>query len=216
MLEKACPDLEVVAVPDAEHVPLPGAGPPVTVLLSSAALSGAVHRLGPLLRHPGSRLVLLVQSLGREQLRIAAGLPVDAVLRESDLSEGALAATLAAGGEGVVALSRDTMRELLALAAEPGLHGPPAAPRLSPRELDTLRLMSDGLSNREIARSMRITEHGVKRHVANILVKLGCHNRTMAVALGMRTGLIDPAEATGALATAVPADARGAATGPAS
>lgn len=191
MLRDACPGAEIIAVADSEEAARAQCAPPATVMLSCHALAEAVHCLDDLLSHTGSRLVLLGQGLGRDRLHIAADLPVDAVLREEDISEHSLAEMLTVLDRGVTSVSRETMRELLSLASETRTGGHPGRPSLSPRELDALRLMSSGLSNRQMARAMHITEHGVKRHVANILVKLGCNNRTMAVALGLRMGLID-------------------------
>lgn len=191
MLGEACPGAEVVAVTTSEEVPKARVTPPAIVLLSCHALAEAVHCLNDLLSHAGSRLVLLGPGLGRDSIHIAAGLPVDALLREEDVSEQSLAEMVTALDRGLTSVSRESMRELLLLASEARAGEPSAPPSLSPRELDTLRLMTAGFSNRQLARAMHITEHGVKRHVANILVKLGCHNRTMAVALGLRLGLVD-------------------------
>ena len=61
---------------------------------------------------------------------------------------------------------------------------------LTPRELMVLQLMAAGLSNREIAASLDITERTVKFHVTAILNKLGADNRTQAVAMAGRRGLL--------------------------
>ena len=61
---------------------------------------------------------------------------------------------------------------------------------LTPRELTVLRLMAAGLSNREIAESLAITERTVKFHVTAILNKLGADNRAQAVALAGRRGIL--------------------------
>ncbi|WP_171060145.1 response regulator transcription factor [Streptomyces montanus] len=197
MLEEACPGRVVVAAAALDDISVEELGGCLTLLLSPSALSGALDRLEPLLARPCTRLVLLAGALDRDRLLLAAGLPVDAVVREQDLSVASLAEMLSALHRGMVSVSRNTMRELLALAADPVGTGAPLRPPLSARELDTLRLMSTGLSNRQIAKRMCITVHGVKRHVANILVKLGCQNRTMAVALGLRLGLVELETATG-------------------
>ena len=62
---------------------------------------------------------------------------------------------------------------------------------LTPREQATLELLVQGLSNKQIARRLSISEHGVKRHVANILAKLNCPNRTLAAAMAIREGMVD-------------------------
>jgi DNA-binding CsgD family transcriptional regulator len=61
---------------------------------------------------------------------------------------------------------------------------------LTPREIEVLRLMGDGLVNKEIAERLSISEHTAKFHVASILGKLQASSRTDAVAQGMRRGLI--------------------------
>jgi len=61
---------------------------------------------------------------------------------------------------------------------------------LSPREREVLRLLAQGLANKQIARSLTITERTVKFHVTSILNKLGADNRAQAVALAARRGLL--------------------------
>jgi DNA-binding NarL/FixJ family response regulator len=61
---------------------------------------------------------------------------------------------------------------------------------LTPRELVVLRLVASGLSNHEIADSLSISERTVKFHVSAILNKLGADNRTQAVALASRRGIL--------------------------
>jgi DNA-binding NarL/FixJ family response regulator len=61
---------------------------------------------------------------------------------------------------------------------------------LTPRELMVLRLMATGLSNRDIAGALSISERTVKFHVTAILNKLGADNRTQAVALASRRGML--------------------------
>jgi ATP/maltotriose-dependent transcriptional regulator MalT len=60
---------------------------------------------------------------------------------------------------------------------------------LTPRELDVLKLIAQGLSNPEIADQLVLSEHTVHRHLANILRKLGLSSRAAAAAWGVRTGL---------------------------
>lgn len=196
LLEEARPGCTLTAVATPEEVPAPQLSRACTVLLSIRALTERVRHLRPLWSCCCTRLVLLAGSrdrdrLDRDRLQVAAQLPIDAVLREEDLSDDTFAETLDALGRGTVSVSRNTMRELFALAADAGPQAPHLRFQLTARELAVLELMTPGLSNRQIAKSMGITEHGVKRHVANILVKLGCHNRTMAVASGIRLGLVN-------------------------
>lgn len=68
----------------------------------------------------------------------------------------------------------------------------PAQAELSARELEIMRLVADGLSNREIGRRLSITEGTVKNHVHNALGKLGMENRIQAAAFIVRRGLGGP------------------------
>ncbi len=63
-----------------------------------------------------------------------------------------------------------------------------AASVLTPRELDVLKLVAQGLGNREIAARLVLSEHTVHRHLANILRKLHLSSRAAAAAWGVRTG----------------------------
>jgi two-component system NarL family response regulator len=66
-----------------------------------------------------------------------------------------------------------------------------SAPNLTAREMDVLRLMVDGRGNREIAAALGISESGVKGHVNSIFGKLGASDRTQAVTLALRRGIIE-------------------------
>lgn len=63
---------------------------------------------------------------------------------------------------------------------------------LTPREIDVLRLAAGGNANKEIAARLSITEEGVKSHIRNILSKLRANDRTHAVTIGLKRGIIDP------------------------
>ena len=65
-----------------------------------------------------------------------------------------------------------------------------ARPELSPRELQVLRRLAAGDSNKEIGQMLQITEHTVKAHVKSLLVKLGATGRTEAIAIAIKRGLI--------------------------
>jgi DNA-binding CsgD family transcriptional regulator/tetratricopeptide (TPR) repeat protein len=68
---------------------------------------------------------------------------------------------------------------------------PPLPDGLSIRELDVLRLMARGLSNREIGATLFISEHTAANHVRSILRKTACANRTQATAYAYRRGLAE-------------------------
>ncbi len=61
---------------------------------------------------------------------------------------------------------------------------------LTEREIEVLRLLAQGMSNKEIARSLQIVEDTAKVHVRNILAKLGAQSRTQAVLSAMRLGIV--------------------------
>lgn len=64
-------------------------------------------------------------------------------------------------------------------------------PEPSPREREVLALISNGRSNKEIASDLALSEDTVKRHVSNLMVKLGAQDRTQAVTEALRRGLLE-------------------------
>jgi DNA-binding NarL/FixJ family response regulator len=66
----------------------------------------------------------------------------------------------------------------------------PLTEHLTARETVVLRLMASGLSNKEIASRLDISEHTVKFHVSSVLAKLGAASRTEAVTIGIVRGLV--------------------------
>lgn len=67
----------------------------------------------------------------------------------------------------------------------------PALPALTERQLTVLRLLADGATNKEIARTLDVGERTVKYHIAGIFERLDAGNRTEAVAHARKMGLID-------------------------
>ena len=144
----------------------------------SARLHGAADQaladLGRALEPLEGRLA----DLDRQRLRAAMGAEAFeaeyAAGRALDLAQvlAALGRTDAAAGQARVAGSGE------------------AVTVLTPRELDVLKLVAQGLSNPDIARRLVLSEHTVHRHLANILRKLGLSSRAAAAAWGVRTGLV--------------------------
>jgi two-component system nitrate/nitrite response regulator NarL len=129
------------------------------------------------------------------------GLPVVAVLASAEQAHEAIAA----GARGLIL--RDAAPERLVaalLAASSGLWAvddglasavmrprtAPAAEPLTPRELEVLALLSEGLSNKGIAQRLGISEHTAKFHVNAILGKLGAESRSEAIVKAARMGLV--------------------------
>ncbi|WP_326596671.1 helix-turn-helix transcriptional regulator [Streptomyces sp. NBC_01803] len=145
-----------------------------------AALRRAAHR--------GIRVLLLLPRPSEVNLDQVTSLPGASLLPMDDLDPHTLDEVLSAMDAGEVYIPPALTRALLHRAG----HGEPrtqAAPRLTPREKEALVLLVDGYSNKQIARRLRISEHGAKRLVANILAKLNCPNRTLAAARALREGL---------------------------
>jgi DNA-binding NarL/FixJ family response regulator len=135
---------------------------------------------------------------------IATGLPLLALVND----EPSAGEWLAAGARG--ALLRDVDPEQLASALDAVAHGnlvlddglggllrsrfqSPAVPfeALTPREAEVIQLLALGLSNKEIAGRLNVSEHTAKFHVNAILGKLGAQSRTEAVVRAARMGLIN-------------------------
>ena len=62
---------------------------------------------------------------------------------------------------------------------------------LTARERDVLRLVVEGLANKQIAQRLGIGEKTIKTHVSRVLAKLGVEDRTQAAVLAIREGLVD-------------------------
>jgi DNA-binding NarL/FixJ family response regulator len=102
-----------------------------------------------------------------------------------DVDPPALAAAIRAVHAGHVLLHPDVAR-LLAAGQDR-----PAGTHLTARERDVLAEIARGRSNREIARSLGLSEKTVKAHVSAVLAKLGVQDRTQAALYAVRTGLVD-------------------------
>jgi non-specific serine/threonine protein kinase len=109
------------------------------------------------------------------------------------LSEPAFAAAwsqgLAMATEHAIAQAKAIMAELASEVRSTKLAAPGGPHRLTPRELEILRLLVEGHSDREIARSRFVSHRTVQTHVANILQKLGVNTRAEAAAWAVRHGL---------------------------
>jgi len=143
-----------------------------------ARLHGAADQALADLGHALEPLEGRLAELDRERLRAAMG---DAAF-EAEYAAGRtldLAQVLAELG------SKD------AAAGQPRIAASGAAVTvLTPRELDVLKLVAQGLSNPDIARRLVLSEHTVHRHLANILRKLNLSSRAAAAAWAVRTGLV--------------------------
>ncbi|MGP4050489.1 response regulator transcription factor [Streptomyces sp. 2A115] len=188
-LEESSPSAPVTSVATSASIPVGGLGAPLTLVISSEVNHHDVAPLVGLLTRQDTHVVMVLRMQTRERFEDLLGFPLDAVVHVEDLRGPAVAEALAYRADETVAVSRHAVRQLFHLA---GNSAPAeiATPSLTAREVETLDGMAAGMSNRQIARAMGISEHGVKRHVAHIFAKLNCRNRTTAVAVALRTGLV--------------------------
>ena len=120
-----------------------------------------------------------------------------------EASSGEIIAAVAAVSTGLFAIDAETFAVVLSSstsiaddaadvqAAEERMSSvEPLLDALTSREREVLEMLAEGLSNKEIAWRMKISEHTVKFHVASIFAKLGASTRTEAVIHGIRQGLI--------------------------
>jgi len=94
-----------------------------------------------------------------------------------------IVAGIADAAQGRLVLSRDLEGRVVERMTQ-------GVPRLSVRELDVLRLVAEGVTNRGIAKQLFISEGTVKTHLVHAFAKLGAESRTAAVAAARRHGLL--------------------------
>lgn len=154
---------------------------------------------------PDLTLLLISDEAEPDELRRLNGLGLRAwgVIPPEATSE-ALQAAIRALVEGLTVVSNEVLQGMLAArqaedqvlvsalgaaVQNPGEAGGPVE-HLTERESDVLRLVAQGLTNKQIALALAISEHTVKFHVSSIYSKLGVSNRTEAVRKGARLGWI--------------------------
>ena len=102
-----------------------------------------------------------------------------------------IVAAIQASVAGLVVLHPDALHSVLSptpCGVQPEFH--PSDRILSPREIEVLQMIAEGLGNKEIAPKLGISDHTVKFHISSIFAKLGASSRTEAVTIGIRKGLI--------------------------
>jgi DNA-binding NarL/FixJ family response regulator len=135
----------------------------------------------------GTPVVLLVQGAATEWADMLRH-GVRAILPSSATGP-QIAAAAEGAAAGLVVLHPAEVGTLL--QPQVANEGPATLPEaLTAREIEVLRLVAEGLSNKEIAARLNLSEHTVKFHVASIMGKLGAASRTEAVMLGIRHGLV--------------------------
>jgi len=143
---------------------------------------------------PSPSVVLLADDGDVAPIVAALGASVRALLPR-DARPQEIVAAVSAAAAGLVAVTA----ELFAVIRSGATVGAPATPgrvdaaraaTLTPRELEVLRMIADGLGNKQIAARLAISEHTVKFHVGSVFAKTHASTRAEAVMIGARRGLI--------------------------
>jgi two-component system, NarL family, response regulator YdfI len=153
--------------------------------------AGAFERLkatltnGDEIRKPA----LVVLSDNREEFEGTTRSEIDALL-PLDATPAQIGVAIEAAASGLVVVHPAFLDSLP--ETQPAPVPAPESPRasLTPREVEVLNLLAQGLGNKEIAARLGISEHTVKFHTGSIFNKLDASGRTEAVTLGIRAGLI--------------------------
>jgi two-component system, NarL family, response regulator LiaR len=182
------PDLEVVgeaadgaeALEQARHL-----RPEVVIMdLLMPVMDGIAATLAIRRELPETEVLALTSVLESASVveAIRAG-AIGYLLKDTQATE--LRKAIKAAAAGQVQLSPQSSAYLLSAVRTPELPEP-----LTPREMDVLRLLAQGQSNKEIARILHLVEETVKSHMRHILAKLGVQSRTQAVLAAIRLGIV--------------------------
>lgn len=150
---------------------------------AAGAPASGLERLGEL---AGEHLPLVVL-LADTDRAVEAYLAGARGLLPRDTSGERLAAALLAAAEGLVVLDPPLADPLFGAREQ---SASPLVEELTPREMEVLQLLAEGLANKAIAHRLDISEHTVKFHVNALMGKLGAQSRTEAVVRATRLGLI--------------------------
>ena len=158
------------------------------VVIGDAELLG--EATGPL-AEPGMRSVVALADDDRPARTLRA-MPLRGwAIVSRDAPAGELRTAVMAAAQGFTVIPTTlTARLLPAPHVGPSEAGAEPLEPLTPREREVLELLGEGLSNRQIAERLGISEHTAKFHVASVAGKLGASSRTEAVSRGVRRGLI--------------------------
>jgi DNA-binding NarL/FixJ family response regulator len=137
------------------------------------------------------QVIVLLEEAEPETVRDLLRLGVRGILPQA-IGSGEITAAIDAVFAGLIVLHPDLSDDLHpALTELPAALPPlPVSSPLTPRELEVLQMVAEGLSNKTIARRLHLSEHTVKFHVSSIFSKLQVSSRTEAVIAGTRLGLI--------------------------
>ena len=133
------------------------------------------------------RTLMLLADAGQDRLMSVARSRGASVVTD-DVSRAQLLLALRTVASGLrVQMARPASASV---ASRPRTVTVPESDELTPREREILRLLAEGLANREIAAQLGLSDHTVKFHLRAVFSKLGAHSRTEAVSLAVRRGLL--------------------------
>jgi len=138
---------------------------------------------------PAATLMLLHDYHARDRLFQRSFTP-DGFVVQGDLNAETLTTALERVSAGEIAMPAELARDLMQRVGASTPHQRRHRAALTPRENETLALLVQGMSNKQIARRLQISSHGAKRIVASLLMKLDSPNRTMAVVTAINSGLV--------------------------
>jgi DNA-binding NarL/FixJ family response regulator len=156
-----------------------GIGPDVVLMdLSMPEMDGVEATRAVLARQPDTKVLVLTSFSDRQRVKevLAAG-AIGYVLKDSEPAD--LLAAVHAAARGHVPIDPRVAAALLP-ANGGGAVGSGVADGLSPRETEVLRLVAQGLANKQIARALGITERTVKAHLGRVFREIGVLDRTSA------------------------------------
>jgi DNA-binding NarL/FixJ family response regulator len=185
--------IELVGEADraADVVPLVGATEPDVVLLDIRLPDGSGLEVNRSLaaQHPSVRVVVLTMSEDHETVLTALRDGARGYLIKGASPDQVEQAVRAVAADDVV-LNADLARAVSQVAherARTASGGP--FPQLTPRELEVLELIAEGLDNQTIARRLVLNPKTVRNHVSNVLTKVHAADRSHAIVLARRAGL---------------------------
>jgi DNA-binding NarL/FixJ family response regulator len=156
--------------------------PDVTLMdLQMPALNGIEAIIGIRSEFPSARIIVLTTYAGDVQVLRALKAGAQGYILKGHVRR-ELLDTIRAVHAGQKRIPPEVAAELAEHAAEDDL---------TAREIDVLRLIAVGNANKEISARLSIAEDTVKSHVTNILAKLGANDRTHAVTIGLKRGIIE-------------------------
>jgi len=130
---------------------------------------------------PEARIIVLTTHPGDVQVSRALKAGARAYLMKGELRK-ELLETIRAVHAGQKRLSSEVAAEIAEHVTDSSL---------TPREIDVLRLVAAGNANKEVGARLSLTEVTIKSHMKNILAKLGANDRTHAVTIALKRGIID-------------------------